>query len=120
MLDRLTNFLLNTLNLKPEVDQTTLKFLDYSSPNNVYSDVGVYNFKNSNQRQAIEYKIKEEVGLKMNKPIDETLIRSSMKFNFKYEGKKQGELKFYFISRVIPLENKLQVARAIFPECVLN
>jgi hypothetical protein len=120
MIDRLTNFLLNELNLIPVIDQTTLNFLDYSSPDNIYSDIGIYSFENSNQRQAIEYKIKEEVGLAMHKPINETLIASSMKFNFKYEGKKQGELKFHFVSKIIPFGTELQVNRAIFPECVLN
>ncbi len=120
MMDNLTNFLLKELNLTPVIDQTTLNFEDYSSPNNVYSDIGIYEFKSPIQRQAIEYKIKEEIGLPPHKPIDETLIKSSMKFNFKHQGKKQCELTFYFISKVIPFETSLQVNRAIFPECVLN
>jgi len=120
MNDRLTNFLLNELNLTPAVDQITLNFEDYSCPDNIYSDIEIYDFKNPMQRQAIEYKIKEEIGLPPNKPLDEILINSLMNFNFKYQGKKQGELKFYFVSKVIPFEYSLQVNRAIFPECVLN
>lgn len=120
MIDNLTNFLLKELKLTPVIDQTTLNFEDYSSPNNIYSDIGVYEFKSSIQRQAIEYKIKEEVGLSIHKPLDEILIKSSMKFNLKSRGKKQCELKFYFVSKVISFEKSLQINRAIFPECVLN
>jgi len=42
------------------IDKTTLNFSDYSCPASVYSDIGIYKFKNSNHKQAIEYKIKEE------------------------------------------------------------
>lgn len=120
MKDRLTNFLLNELKLVPIIDKTTLNFRDYSSPDSIYSDIGIYEFKSPNQRYAIECKIKEELDLDLNKSLDETLIKSSIKFNFKYEDKKQGELKFHFVSKIIPFEKEIQVNRAIFPECVLN
>jgi hypothetical protein len=82
MRDKLTNFLLKDLNLTPKVDKTTLNFADYSCPANVYSDIGIYEFKNSNHREAIEYKIKEEIQLPLHKPLDEILINSIIKFNF--------------------------------------
>ena len=120
MIDNLSKFLMKELNLKPDIDQTTLDFRDYSSPSNVYADIGVYNFKNSNHKYAIECKIKEKYDIPLHKSLNEVWIKSSMKFNSKHEGAKKTELKFYFISRILSFEDAIQVNRAIFPDCLLN